>query len=174
MALLRTAFFPPKAFFKTPSNPIKNNISNEAYDMSHGRPSHELTRSCSSWVELQCNFIALPILTESRKKRPQGRQHFKKKKFAKLHWQVYKSNSALKDVDERGTIKVRANLSYRRNFPALSSPSAWGSHRWMWMARNKKFSMKKKLGLSFYKYTFGNNFLRTVNFLLPRVGTKMF
>lgn len=68
-----------------------------------------------------------------------------------------KSNSAVKRVGERGTMKVRVNLSHKNSFPAFSSPSAWKNHRCMRMATKKKKinQHEKKLGLSFHKYIFG-------------------
>lgn len=59
---------------------------------------------------------------------------------------VYKSNSAVKCVDERGTMKVRVNLSHKSSFPAFSSPSACKSHQCTWMAPKEKICMKKCLG----------------------------
>lgn len=81
----------------------------------------------------------------------------------------------MKCVDEKGTMKVRVNLSHKSSFPAFSSPSARKSHRCTWMAPKKKSQYEKMLGLSFHKYTFGKRTkvpLEVLNFLLPRVGRK--
>lgn len=91
---------------------------------------------------------------EARRKSPQRRQQGEKKKnqnqttkqLLNYTEKVYKSNSAVKCIDERGTMKVRVNLSHKSRFPAFSSPSAQKSHRCMRMSPKKKISMKKHLG----------------------------
>lgn len=96
---------------------------------------------------------------EARRKSPQGRQEGEKKSINYIE-KVYKSNSAMKCVDERGTMKVRVNLSHKES-------------QVPWMSSKKKNKFAKALGLSFHKSTFGKKNkvpLELLNFLCSRVG----
>ena len=113
---------------------------------------------------------------EARRKSPQERQQGKKhKQLLNYTEKVCKSNSAVKCVDERGTMKVRVNLSHKSSVPAFFSPSAWKNHRCMWMAPKRKISTKNHLGYHSTNTPLGKEPKvpsELLNFLLPRIGRK--